>query len=143
MCSLPLVNWSHSMVLRSLGILALLTNFLSPVHAGFITYTWQEDDAQPASGSFVVQEIAQTNGQITVPDIVSFGFQSPFSFFQLIGLNPSTFPVPISTSNAGFTGFSSVILSNTTVGTHLALPIDDKYNVVGGEKWTVTGPDGP
>ena len=131
----------------TLAILITLGSYAVPATAQTnITYTWHEDDGfrqgngTPVSGSLVVSETAQKNGQITLGDVVFFGFQSPYRYFHDPFIESAPFPIPISTANAGFTGLSNVLQSYTFINS-LVLSVDDHYNVVGGESWT-TSPDG-
>jgi hypothetical protein len=75
--------------------------------AGTITYTWHEDDGQLVSGQLLVNSSARAAGQITPSDISSFSWTGLFDTYTAA---PPLFPnpLPISTLDAGFTGFRRV-----------------------------------
>jgi hypothetical protein len=87
-------------VLSWLPGLALTT---STAHAGNILYTWVEDDTLKYSGSLLVKGTAQAAGQIAASDIISFTFTTPNSNYDKNDILTDFLPIPISTTNAGFT----------------------------------------
>ncbi len=127
-----------------------------------ITYTWVEDDGYNVSCKLVVNSAAQTNGQITLSDVVSFSFSTPqASWTSLDELDPST--IPISMSNAAPTGTDdSLVTKSAEVGgmTYFAsISLDEYWNAsfgelavvtkIGGEltpysgHWTISGASAP
>ncbi len=106
----------------------------SPAHAGTITYTWHEDDGQPSiEGTLVVSSAAQTAGSITQADIISFTWIGHFATYTQAGLQSSSFPIPISTSTAGFSSASATLSATEGFNNGISVDVNSNYATPSGE----------
>ena len=123
-----------------------------PAARAEITYTWHEDDFQPASGQLQVTNAAQAAGLITDADITAFSFTAPVApgglqasiQFNMAEVTPRT-GIPISPSDAAPTGTDTILGANVVTPSEylLLLPLDTKWNVQNGEPWAAQGSDQP
>lgn len=119
--------------LRYIAMVFVVFFSASVLHAN-ILYTWQEDDGQFVNGTFEVLPSAQSAGEIRTEHVVSFIFEAPNVTYQ--GLASTTFPIPISTTDAGFTSAAHNIIGVTTVNDVLTLQATAQYGNPFGQSWS-------
>jgi hypothetical protein len=122
------------------ALTVLTVAMLSPPAKADMIYTWHEDDGQDVTGSLTVLSAAQATGSITLADVVSFTFDTPAvpslgyppAHFTTSDLDPTTFPLSISTLDA------SPTLAGQSFGTPTPLRAD-VFNVAFDTNWSVSG----
>ena len=146
--------------------LVLLAGFANPpLSYGGIIYTWHNDDDSPylAFASLIVNDSAQDQGIITHDTIDLFTFGIGGIPFDASDIFASTFPIPISASDALPTSQTSAIAAQKTVGTvtgylgvdfnslsfsgpgaaHWNITVPGSHGAFGSGYWTVTGSSVP
>jgi hypothetical protein len=134
-----LLSLRNSAALLGLSVLSWLPGLAlttPTAQAGNILYTWVEDDSLKYSGSLLVKGSAQAAGQITASDIISFTFTTPNSSYDKSDILTEFLPIPISTTNAGFTAEFKAIGAVYLAGgkAHdLSVSVNSKYAEISGE----------
>jgi hypothetical protein len=93
-----------------------------------------EDDARIVHGTLVVNSTAQTNGGITLGDVISFSWSDSYeSYTSVTTFFPN--PLPISTMNAGFIDpFGGITAASGPLS--VGINANNLWNIVGNNKWT-------
>ncbi len=99
-----------------------------------ITYTWHEDDETNVTGSLTVKSAAQSAGQFTLSDVVSFTFDIPSNSYGTVGsLVPNA--IPISTTTAAPMGMGDLV--SGAGNSLLTVDLNQNWNTPEKETWYI------